>query len=317
MQEFFEYFVMYDKKYPKIIKKRGVFCMKNRTDMAFESHQRLTSGGKTVAGVHTQQQQEEGMTLRKLTVSTLDAARRLGKPQGVYVTLEAPAHWQTDNDGIIKAARLLSPHLKAVLPQKGTVLVAGLGNTRITPDSLGPLTVDKVIVTRHLRAGMPGLFGSMRSVCAVKAGVLGTTGVETAELIRGICARVRPAAVIAVDALASLSVARLGRTFQLSDSGIVPGSGACNARRALNADTLGVPTVALGVPTVVDADTIAAEMLGKTDPSEDREQNGGEFFVTPTDIDALVEKSAKVLAYAINIALQGDMSVSDMEQFLC
>ena len=313
MQGFFEYFVIYGKKYLKISKKRGVYPLHCRTDMAFESHQRLTEGGKECSGVTADSYSEEGMTVREVRVSTPEAARKIGKPQGSYLTLELFEHWQTDNDGILKAAALLSRHLRPLLPQKGTVLVAGLGNLRITPDSIGPLTVDRVIVTRHLTGNMPELFGSMRPVCAIKAGVLGTTGVETAELIRGVCSRVRPAAVIAVDALASLSTERLCRSFQLSDTGIVPGSGACNPRRALNAGTLGVPVIALGVPTVVDADTIIGEATGQT-PDYD---SHGSFLVTPKDIDALAEKSAKVLGYAINLALQGDMSIADMEQFLC
>ena len=287
--------------------------MQYRTDMAFESHQRLTDSGIECLGVDSRSYSEDGLTVREVRVCTDEGARKIGKPRGSYLTLEAPEHWQTDCDGVLKAASVLSRHLRGLLPEGGEVLVAGLGNMRITPDSVGPLTVDRVIVTRHLIGNMPGLFGSMRPVCAIKAGVLGTTGVETAELIRGVCARVRPAAVIAVDALASLSTARLCRTFQLSDTGIVPGSGACNARRALNAHTLGVPVIALGVPTVVDADTIIGEATGKAPDSNTH----GSFLVTPNDIDALVEKSAKVLGYAINLALQGDMSVADMEQFLC
>ena len=287
--------------------------LKNRTDMAFEAHELLANSGVECSGVDSRSCTEDGMTVRKLTVRTLGGARKIGKPQGSYLTLEAPEHWQADNDGMLKAATVLSRHIRPLLPKEGTVLVAGLGNMSITPDALGPLTVDRVIVTRHLIGNMPELFGSMRPVCAVKVGVLGTTGVETAEIVKGVCSRVRPVAVIAVDALASLSTRRLCRTFQLSDTGIVPGSGACNARRALNAHTLGVPVIALGVPTVVDADTIIGEATGIQASCNSH----GSFLVTPKDIDALVEKSAKVIGYAINLALQGDMSVADMEQFLC
>ena len=287
--------------------------MRGRTDMAFEAHSRLKSAGRTCRGVHSEEWDEEGLRLRAVTVLSGEGEKAIGKPRGKYLTLELPQDWQADAEGATRAARLLARELGELLPREGTVLVAGLGNTRITPDSIGPLTVDGVIATRHLHGSMPEVFGHMRSVCAVKAGVLGCTGVESAEIIRGVCSHVRPSAVIAVDALASLSTERLGRTFQLSDTGVVPGSGACNARKALNRDTLGLPVIALGVPTVVDADTIAREMTGE----ETEHTEGRSFLVTPNDIDLIAGKSAKVLSYAINMALHGEMTPTEIEQFLC
>ena len=287
--------------------------MKGRTDMAFETHSRLQSEGKVCEGVRAKEWKEEGVCLREVTVLTAEGEKAIGKPRGRYFTLELPANWQVDSSAAAAAPRLLARELRELLPREGTVLVAGLGNMRITPDSIGPLTVDGVIATRHLHSSNPDIFGHMRSVCAVKAGVLGCTGVESAEIIRGVCSRVRPSAVIAVDALASLSTDRLGRTFQLSDTGVVPGSGACNARTALSRDTLGLPVIALGVPTVVDADTIAREMTG-----EETEGRGNRsFLVTPNDIDLIAEKSAKILSHAINMALHGEMTAAEIEQFLC
>ena len=290
--------------------------MTGRTDMAFETHQSLLSKGKKCRGIQSEEYEREDMTVSRIRVCSPEGAEAMGKPEGTYITLSANRGWQADNDGVLRAAHVFASLLQPLLPPSGTVMVVGLGNTRITPDSIGPAAVDRVIVTRHLIDTMPDMFSGMRPVCAVKTGVLGCTGLETAETIKGICSRVRPAAVIAIDALASLSVHRLGCTFQMSDTGIVPGSGACNARRALDKNTLGVPVIALGVPTVVDADTIVADAL-KGMGEGVRQPDFPDFLVTPKDIDALVEKGAKVLGYAINLALQGDMSVADMEQFLC
>lgn len=289
--------------------------MTGRTDMAFEAHQRIENSAKVRGGIKSSVYDRDGMRISKIKICTKEGELAMGKPVGNYVTLNAPENWQGDAQGIEDAANILAQLLGELLPEKGTVLAVGLGNRYITPDSLGPATIDKIIVTRHLLRSLPSSFGGMRSVCAVKTGVLGSTGVETAEIVKGVVDRVHPQAVIAIDALASLSTKRLCRSFQISDTGIVPGSGAYNARRALNKETLGVPVIALGVPTVVDADTIVSDALkgAKTEHLAEFP----DFLVTPKDIDALIEKSAKVLGYGINIALQGNMSVADIEQFLC
>jgi len=290
--------------------------LKGRTDMALEAHQSIRESGKICSGIESELFWQDGMKISRIKVCSKEGEEAIGKPQGTYTTLSTGNDWFDDSNGVIKAAKLLSDQISPLLPKDGTVLVVGLGNTLITPDSLGPLAVDKIIVTRHLFNDMPAAVEGMRSVCAIKAGVLGCTGVETAEIVKGVCSRVSPCAVIAIDALASLSTQRLCRTFQVSDTGIVPGAGACNARRALNRGTLGIPVIALGVPTVVDADTIVADALknaGMDCPSSPFP----DLLVTPKDIDALIEKSAKVLGYAVNIALQGDMTASEIEQFLC
>ena len=290
--------------------------MTGRTDMALEAHQRIKDTEKCSGGIQSELFEKEGMKISRIKVCSKEGEEAIGKPRGTYITLSAREDWQADSEGVEIAARLLGSLLAPLLPKEGTVLVVGLGNRYITPDSLGPAAVDKIIVTRHLVSKMPSSFGGMRSVCAFKAGVLGCTGVETAEIVKGICDRVHPAAVIAIDALASLSTKRLCRTFQISDTGIVPGAGAYNARRALDKNTLGVPVIALGVPTVVDADTIVADALQGAGAAV-QESGLPDLLVTPKDIDALIEKSAKVLGYGINLALQGDMTVADMEQFLC
>jgi spore protease len=166
---------------------------------------------------------------------------------------------------------------------------------------------------------MPADFRAFRSVCAVTAGVLGLTGIETAEIVRGVTEHVQPAAVIAIDALAAMDAVRLCRTFQLTDTGITPGSGTGGTRGAITKQTLGVPVIAIGVPTVIDAATLAMgalEAAGAKPPAKLSFSEIENLLVTPKDIDALISKSARTIGFAVNLALHGDMSLSEMEQFL-
>ena len=185
-------------------------------------------------------------------------------------------------------------------PPKGT-LVAGLGNDEMTPDAVGPLAVNSVIATRHLKRGMPEDFAGFTTVSAVKPGVLGATGIESAELLRSACRAADPARLIAVDALASASLERLCRTVQLTDAGIVPGSGVGNDRAAVSQKSLGLPVLAIGVPTVVDASAFS-----------DSPDAAG-MFVTPRDIDASVRDVAKLIGYGINLALHDGLTVADID----
>ena len=199
-------------------------------------------------------------------------------------------------------------------------LVVGLGNRAITPDNIGPKAADQTMVTRHLVERVPEHFGSFRPVAALAAGVLGTTGMESGELVRAVAETLRPACVIAVDALASRSLRRVCRTIQLADTGITPGSGVGNARAALNAETLGVPVIAVGVPTVVDAATLTCDVLaeagkGELDPAALQGAGDG-LIVTPKDIDTQVHDLAKVIGYGINLALHTGLTIGDVELFL-
>ncbi|MCD8051961.1 MAG: GPR endopeptidase, partial [Clostridiales bacterium] len=191
-------------------------------------------------------------------------------------------------------------------------LVVGLGNRAITPDAVGPWAVDHTVVTRHLVARLPETFGDFRPVAAVATGVLGTTGVESGELVKALCQRLRPAVVIAIDALAARSARRLCSTIQLTDTGIVPGSGVGNARFALTREELGVPVLAVGVPTVVRAATLAAD-LGADEGQ--RETLGG-LLVTPKDIDALAAELARIIGYGVTMALQEGVTLEDVEYLL-
>ena len=200
------------------------------------------------------------------------------------------------------------------VPTGGLALVVGLGNRAITPDALGPKVHDYTLVTRHLVEGCPEHFGGFRPVAALSAGVLGTTGMESGELVQAVCRRLEPACVVAVDALASRSLKRLCRTVQLSDTGIAPGSGVGNHRAALDRASLGVPVLAVGVPTVVDGATLAADLLGTAELPPLGE--GRDLLVTPKDIDSQVSDLAKVIGYGIGLALHPGLRVEDLDLLL-
>ena len=196
--------------------------------------------------------------------------------------------------------------------------MVGLGNAAMTPDAVGPLALDSVLITRHLLSAMPKQFAGFRPVAAFRTGVLGTTGVESAEAVRGLVEEVRPALVLAIDALASRRCGRVCATVQLSDTGIIPGSGVGNHRSALNQETLGVPVFAIGVPTVVDSATLAADVLeesGAEKIDEERLRDHEPFMVTTRDIDQQVRDLSKVVGYGINWALQ-DLEIEEMNALL-
>ena len=200
--------------------------------------------------------------------------------------------------------------LAALLPERGTVLVTGLGNESITPDALGPRASRMVLATRHIQGEFARSSGldDLRATAVLAPGVLGQTGVESGEIVGGLCEVVHPAAVIAIDALASRSVARLGCTVQLCDTGIAPGSGVGNNRKELTEQLLGIPVIGLGVPTVVDARTLAAELTGREDAAEQVAPRGAQMMVTPREIDLIISRASRLVAMAVNAALQPDYS---------
>jgi spore protease len=275
-----------------------------RTDLAIESTD--TADGKLPEGVFVEQNEQDGIKLTTVRIDTEEASRRLGKPPGRYLTFEIPITSATDNGA--KAASLLAEKLAEMLPA-GPVLVAGLGNEQITPDALGPRAARQILATRHIGLDMAAKLGleGLRPVCSIAPGVLGQTGIETAEMIASVARDISPAAVVVIDALVSRSLSRLGATVQLSDTGIAPGGGVLNQRAALNQKSLGVPVISVGVPTVVDGATMVTD-LGGGQPSE--EASG--VMVTPRDIDQLIDKGARLISSAVNIALQPQLSPDDI-----
>ncbi len=290
-----------------------------RTDLAVEA----IENHKTAAALpHVRQSDRtlEGFAVHEVRILSEDAAREIGKPQGRYLTLELDALIRREEDAFPRACKALSTLLRELLPHPndGPVLIAGLGNRMITPDAIGPQTADHVIATRHLVAQSPAIFADWRPVSALVPGVLGQTGVETGEVICGVLDRVRPAAVIAVDALAAGRLSRLLRTVQLADTGITPGSGVGNARAALNKETLGVPVIAVGVPTVVDGATLAHEIssqLGQP-ACEALDDLSQPVMITTRDIDREVADISRMIGYAVNMALHPHLSVADIDLYL-
>ena len=282
-----------------------------RTDLALEAKelwQETAEKTSRLDGVKATEKRIEGYPVTHVDILDRRGEQALGKAAGSYRTVDLSDFWQRRDGFFERAVRAVGTELKSLIPDRGSVLVVGLGNSAMTPDAVGPLTADHVLVTRHLLAAMPRHFSGFRSVSVLRTGVLGTTGLESAETVEAVVTQTRPGLVIAVDALASRRMSRVCAAVQLSDTGIAPGSGVGNHRAALNKHSLGVPVIAVGVPTVVDAATLAADLLeesgaGEVDPDRLR-QNHANFMVTPRDIDAQVRDLAKVVGYGINWALQ-------------
>ena len=297
-----------------------------RTDLAMESAG--AQGGRELPGVNVSEWETGGVTLTEVRIETEEGARLLGKPVGLYLTMECRGVGRRDLETRRAVSALLGEELARLLPPEdgGPVLVAGLGNRAVTPDALGPLTVDHTLVTRHLYAERPELTRrGMTPVCAVAPGVLGVTGIETSEMVRAIAQAVKPRAVIAVDALAARAVSRVASTVQLTDSGIRPGSGVGNHRAALTRETLGVPVLSVGVPMVIYAATIARDAFGMLSGGEAADERAldamaeellggalGEMVVTPREVDDLVEDAAVMLAGGVNRALHPGLSDEDI-----
>lgn len=285
-----------------------------RTDLAMESlemSRRACEKADTLPGVRSAERTIEGFPVTSVEILNDEGANRLGKPTGVYHTLLLDALMRREEDAFPRACRALQQLVRPLLPAPdGAALIIGLGNRQITPDAIGPRTADYVIATRHLTTQVPDFFADWRPVSALAPGVLGQTGVEAQEIVSAVVQAVKPAVVVAVDALAAGSMKRLCRTVQLTDAGIVPGSGVQNARAALNRDTLGVPVLALGVPTVVDGASLAAE-LGQPAAAEWKS-----FLVTTRDIDREAADLSRLLGYALNLALQPDLELEDIDLYL-
>ena len=287
-----------------------------RTDLACEARDiwQSASGEKTLPdGVEAENRTISGTRVEFLAIRKETGARALGKPMGEYLTLFPEAFCDRAEGAFDDAARLLGRCLRRLLrlSDADSVLVAGLGNEAVTPDALGPKTLRHVPATRHLRDAYPKEFSRFRSVMTAAAGVTGDTGMEAAELLRALVSELRPSAVIAVDALAARSMGRVCRTVQLSDTGIIPGSGVGNARKALNRETLGVPVIAVGVPTVVDALTLAEELRPDGTAGE-FDKNARSMMVTLREIDQQIAALSRLIGYGIDLALHEGITVADI-----
>lgn len=311
--------------------------MSIRTDLALEAHEVCCEEAERkeeIDGVSVDIDKDGGMTVTKIEITNENGEKALGKPVGKYITIESPDLKYSVSE-YEKTCMAIAENLRSMTKDigEGPILIAGLGNDEITPDALGPAVMSKLIVTRHMKTHMGDYFGSdFASVCAVAPGVLGTTGIETADIIKGVCERVKPSVIIAVDALAARSADRISTTFQISDTGISPGAGVGNRRDTLSEENLGVKVIALGVPTVVEAATIARDSLDaafrevhseKLSDSEKDEiikealsKSITKMVVTPKDIDLVIERAAKTLANGINLAVHKNLTFDDIESFV-
>ena len=288
-----------------------------RTDLALEARETAAaSENGEIPGVSLTERESEGFPVTEVLILDARGEQKLGKPIGKYITVALDRYIAREEGAFEDASRVLSEELRRLLRLRGneSILVAGLGNDAITPDAVGPRTARRILATRHLVSAVPEHFGDLRSVSVLESGVLARTGMESAEVIRAVCEKLMPDRVIAVDALCSGSPERLCRTVQLTDSGIVPGSGVGNRRKALNEKTLGVPVVAVGVPTVTDALTLCRALSPETEFLQDRPESA--MIVTPREIDAGVEDCAKLAAMAINLALQDTLTGADVTMLL-
>lgn len=288
-----------------------------RTDLAIES------AGDThgLPGVKVNHWETGDISVTEVKVTDLKSAVQLGKPVGNYITLESGCVKSHDVESRLAMSSLIGEEIGRMVDLKrGEVMVVGLGNRMVTPDSLGPLTVDRILVTRHIFSEMPQYADErLRSVCALAPGVLGVTGIETAEMLQSIVQKVKPACVICVDALAARATGRIGGAVQITDTGIQPGSGVGNRRAALNKESLGVEVIAVGMPTVIYAATLARDAFAMLDDTAGEEAlaqlegelmggPGGDMIVTPREIDQLIKDSAGMIAAGINRALQPELS---------
>jgi spore protease len=327
--------------------------MNIRTDLALEAKEIYENeAGEEIDGVRINERLRDDIKITDVKITGDVGEKKIGKPRGSYITVDIPKYAHYDGETRDKLGKVVSEELKCVIDsiepeidKNMTVLVVGLGNWNITPDSLGPKVVSKLMITRHLRQLIPDKIDErIRPVCAVSPGVLGITGMESSEIIRGIVDKIKPNLIICIDALASRKVERVNATIQISNTGISPGSGVANRRMELSEKTLGIPVIAIGVPTVVDAATMANdtidlvlnEMISKSEiggkfyemlKSIDREEKrklilevlnpySENIMVTPKDVDMVIEAISKMLSSAINMALQPELTLEEINSFI-
>jgi spore protease len=320
-----------------------------RTDLAIEAREfyNKQENRGDIPGVEVKVDSMGDVTVTRVKVVEDVGARIIGKPKGNYITIEVPKLKDNDKDLHDEVGRILAEEVSRIvdLDDQSVILVVGLGNWNVTPDALGPRVVEHLLVTRHIKEYVPDQIDEgIRSVCAVAPGVLGITGIETSEIIRGIVDRVKPNLVIAIDALASRKMERVSTTIQLADTGINPGSGVGNNRKELSRESMGVPVIAIGVPTVVDAATMANDTIDLVmDSLISESPTGGEFYnmlkamdrtekyklisevispyignlmVTPKEIDRLIDDVAVVIANGLNLALHPSIGPEDMNRYI-
>lgn len=296
-----------------------------RTDLALEARESISEAESELRGVNVEEyyKEEEDIKVTKVVIDTKNAAKAMGKPMGVYVTIEAPDMLEPDDGYHREISECLAEELLQMLPgaeEEQSVLVVGLGNREVTADALGPQVVDNLFITRHIVKEYGAAAydcDKMNLVSALEPGVMAKTGMETAEIVAGVVNETKPDILIVIDALAARSTRRLNRTVQITNTGIQPGSGVGNHRHALTEESLGIPVVAIGIPTVVDAATIVGDALEKL-LAEEREFDSMKYlgqhrnvfselnnmYMTGKDIDAVIKQISFTVSEGINLALE-------------
>ena len=307
-----------------------------RTDLALERREIFKKANKIeeeIEGVETEEEVDStGIITTRVKILNQKGAESLGKPIGNYITIDIKKIRSIDEDGIQNSANILSKELKKLIDAKigksDDILIVGLGNEYVTPDSLGPKAINEIDITRHILNYMPEVLEEgTRPISAISPGVLGTTGIETLEILKGIVDNIKPKLLIVIDALASRSIERISSTIQLADTGIVPGAGVGNTRKEISIDTLGIPVIALGIPTVVESAVLVNDCLNIFIEKLQKEANSNEYLnklkeednyesikealipndynmiVTPKEIDELIENMKNVVARGINYSL--------------
>ena len=296
-----------------------------RTDLALEARESISGADSELRGGRVEEyyHEEDDIRVTKVMIDTKNAAKAMGKPMGVYVTMEAPAMVEPDDGYHREISQCLADELKEMIPnsdREQSVLVVGLGNREVTADALGPQVVDNLFITRHVvKTYGKAAYNKqvMNQISSIEPGVMAKTGMETAEIIKGVVDETKPDVIVVIDALAARSTKRLNRTVQITNTGIQPGSGVGNHRNALTMESLGVPVIAIGVPTVVDAATIVGDALEKLlrgDNEFDRMKYMGQhraafselnnMYMTGKDIDAVVKRVSFTVSEGINMALE-------------
>lgn len=319
-----------------------------RTDLAVEAKEIYEKeNNKHMPGVSLTSRTKDEIKITTVNVQTEQGELVMKKPKGIYVTIDMPKHSHYDSDIMDSLSEVVAEELTKLIniDESMTALVVGLGNWNVTPDALGPKVVSKTMITRHLKQLIPdSIDEGIRPVCALAPGVLGLTGIETSEIIKGVVDKIKPNLIICIDALASRKIERVNSTIQLGTTGISPGSGVGNRRMELSEKTLGIPVIAMGVPTVVDAATIANDtidfvldemieaskkngefykMLKSIDKSERQNMieeiltpSVGNLMVTPKEVDTVIDSLSKIIANGINIALQPALTVEDINRYI-
>ena len=303
-----------------------------RTDLAVETREEIAKKGEIGDGVLFNEKIINGFLCSKIEITNKTGEKITGRSIGKYITIELGRIWLKEYSAFLRAVELTAKKIKTLMGSDyKKILIVGLGNNYITADSIGPKVLRKIMITRHLKQQIPGVYENMGLVemSGISPGVLGQTGMETAEIILSVAKEIDPTLVIIIDALASRKVSRLATTIQLSDTGISPGSGVGNHRQAIDSKLLGVKVISIGVPTVVNAATLSYDILEEACKylniiPDDRitieklnaylEETGGNFFVTPKESDVIINEVSKIIGYAVNRAFYKDISYEEMSR---